>query len=101
MGVAMQQSRLWKMTLAQTQKLENKIITVLYGPEFWNEIINFKALVKHGVISPEDLDLFSFADDPQSALRLLQDGLTQYYLEPEGPLTEPEAPTPSIAKSRI
>src|SRR5690242_11327301 len=49
------------LTLAQTQKLENKIVIILYGPEYWNDIINFKALVKHGVISPEDLDLFSFA----------------------------------------
>jgi uncharacterized protein (TIGR00730 family) len=89
------------LTLAQTEKLESKIIIVLYGSQFWNEVINFEALVKHGVISPEDLDLFSFADDPQTALKLLQDGLTKYYLEPEGPLVEPAPPTPEIAKSRI
>ena len=89
------------LTLAQTQKLENKIVTVLYGPDFWNEVINFEAMVKHGVISAEDLDLFAFADDPQSAFELLQDGLTKYYLEPEGPFVEPSAQTPSIAKSRI
>jgi uncharacterized protein (TIGR00730 family) len=89
------------LTLAQTQKLENKIITVLYGPAFWNEVINFEAMVRHGVISPEDLELFAFADDPQTALNLLQAGLTQYYLEPERPLIEPEAQTPAIAKSRI
>jgi len=89
------------LTLAQTEKLENKIVTVLYGPAFWKEVINFDALVKHGVISAEDLDLFAFADDPQSALKLLQDGLTKYYLEPEAPFTEPASQTPSIAKSRI
>ncbi len=89
------------LTLAQTQKLENKIVTVLYGPGFWKEVINFDALVKHGVISAEDMELFTFADDPQSALQLLQDGLTKYYLEPEGPFAEPPAQTPSIAKSRI
>jgi uncharacterized protein (TIGR00730 family) len=89
------------LTLAQTEKLESKIIIVLYGTQFWKEVINFEALVKHGVISPEDLNLFSFADDPQTALMLLQDGLTKYYLEPEGPLVEPAPPTPSIARSRI
>lgn len=89
------------LTLAQTQKLENKIVTVLYGPGFWKEVINFDALVKHGVIGAEDMELFAFADDPQSALKLLQDGLTKYYLEPEGPFAEPPAQTPSIAKSRI
>jgi hypothetical protein len=89
------------LTLAQTEKLESKILIVLYGTQFWKEVVNFDALVKHGVISPEDLNLFSFADDPQTALRLLQDGLTKYYLEPEGPLVEPALPTPSIARSRI
>jgi uncharacterized protein (TIGR00730 family) len=88
------------LTLAQTQKLENKIVIVLYGPEYWNEIINFPALVKHGVIGPEDLELFSFADTPESALEILKENLTKYYLEPEAPLA-PEAPTPSIARSRI
>jgi uncharacterized protein (TIGR00730 family) len=89
------------LTLAQTEKLESKILIVLYGTQFWKEVINFEALVKHGVISPEDLNLFSFADDPKAALKLLQDGLTKYYLEPEAPLVEPAPPTPAIARSRI
>ena len=89
------------LTLVQTQKLVKKMVVVLYGPGFWKEVINFDALVKHGVISAEDMELFAFADDPQSALQLLQNGLTKYYLEPEGPFAEPPAQTPSIAKSRI
>jgi uncharacterized protein (TIGR00730 family) len=89
------------LTLAQTQKLESKIVILLYGTPFWHEILNFEALVKHGVISASDMNLFSFADDPQTALTILQDSLTRYYLEPEAPLAEPEAATPSIARSRI
>ena len=60
------------LTLAQTGKLSRRIPVLLYGPDYWNEIINFKALERHGMISPEDLQLFEFADDPQTALRLLQ-----------------------------
>ena len=30
----------------------------LYGASFRNEVIKFDALIRHGVISPEDLDLF-------------------------------------------
>src|SRR3954466_4846555 len=71
------------LTLAQTEKLESKILIVLYGSEFWNEIINFEALVRHGVIAESDLGLFRFADSPGEALRVLKEGLTQYYLEPE------------------
>ncbi len=36
------------LTLAQTRKLERRIPVILYGSEYWNEIINFKALVRHG-----------------------------------------------------
>ena len=88
------------LTLAQTRKLENKIIILLYGTSYWREVINFDALVKYGTISPEDLNLFSFVDDPAEAFELLQQGLTKYYLEPEKPLID-AGPTPSLAKSRI
>ena len=93
---------LWEiLTLAQTQKLESKIVIVLYGSKYWNEIVNFEALVKYGMIGPEDLNLFQFADDPKTALGILQDKLTKYYLEPETPLEEPPPETPEIAKSRV
>jgi uncharacterized protein (TIGR00730 family) len=82
------------LTLAQTQKLVKKMVVVLYGSEFWKEILNFDALVRHGMIAESDLQLFSFADDVESAFRLLETGLTKYYLEPDKDL-------PAIAKSRI
>ncbi|MEO5925470.1 MAG: TIGR00730 family Rossman fold protein [Bryobacteraceae bacterium] len=70
------------LTLMQTRKLHKKMVIVLYGTSFWKEIINFEALVKYGVISPEDLDLFQFADDVDTALKILTDGLTELYLTP-------------------
>lgn len=87
------------LTLAQTKKLESRICIVLYGSEFWNEILNFPAMVRHGVISKSDLDLFKFADDPATALRILKDELTRYYLAPGAQVPEVEE-TPQIAKSR-
>ena len=60
------------LTLAQTRKLDRPIPIVLYGPDYWNEIINFEALAKHGMIDRADLSLFSFADDPATALSLLK-----------------------------
>jgi len=82
------------LTLTQTQKLAKKINIVIYGKKYWQEIINFDALVKHGMISPEDLELFHFADDPQSAFELLKSGLMAYAVQPETP------ELPAIAKSR-
>ena len=89
------------LTLAQTQKLESKILIVLYGSEYWKEILNFDALVKYGMIAREDLDLFQYADTPEAALDILRDGLTKHHLEPESPLPEPGREAPSIAKSRV
>lgn len=88
------------LTLAQTQKLENKILIVLYGSTYWREILNFDALVKYGMISEADLSLFRFADTPQDALAILKDGLTRYYLEPEGTLQRASEEAPEIARSR-
>jgi hypothetical protein len=89
------------LTLCQTGKLDKKMIILLYGSEYWKEVINFEALVKYGTIAREDLDLFQYADDPETALRLLKEGLTQLYLRPEALLPESEQQTPAIAKSVV
>ena len=78
------------LTLVQTGKLEGPIPILLYGSEYWNEVINFKALVRHGMISAKDLELFRFVDDPATALKMLQESLT----------SEQDAHTPAIATSR-
>jgi uncharacterized protein (TIGR00730 family) len=81
------------LTLVQTKKLNKKIIIVLYGSRFWKEVINFDALVRYGTISADDLNLFEFADDVDTAQAILQEGLLKHHFQPE-----PE--TPAIAKSR-
>ena len=63
------------LTLAQTRKLDRNMLVLLYGSAYWKEVINFEALVRHGVIGPEDLELFSFVDDPATALARLQKGI--------------------------
>jgi uncharacterized protein (TIGR00730 family) len=64
------------LTLAQTGKLSRRVPVILYGSDYWNEIINFKALVRHGMIGAADLELFEFVDDPDTAIRALQERLT-------------------------
>ena len=88
------------LTLAQTKKLESKILIVLYGSDFWREIVNFDALVRYGMISEDDMNLFRFADSPQSALQILKEGLTRYYLDPESTLQHPMEEAPEIARTR-
>jgi hypothetical protein len=78
------------LTLTQTRKIDRPIPIVLYGSSYWKEVINFEALVKHGMIAPEDLALFQYADDPAAALALMQAGIA----------AEPDEAVPCLAHSR-
>jgi predicted Rossmann-fold nucleotide-binding protein len=60
------------LTLAQTKKLDRRIPILLYGSEYWKEVINFDAMLRFGMISTEDLELMEFVDDPQSAMTRLR-----------------------------
>jgi uncharacterized protein (TIGR00730 family) len=84
------------LTLVQTFKVNKKIVIVLYGTSFWKEVLHLDALLKYGTISPQDLELFQYADDTDTALKLLQEGLTKYYLAPEAPAARPKREVPEI-----
>src|ERR1700761_2192080 len=86
------------LTLAQTQKLAKKIIVIVYGKEYWSRVLNLQALADSGAISPEDVNLFQFADTPEEAFECLKEGLTKYHLQPQAkpPSTEDG---PEIAKT--
>ena len=89
------------LTLMQTGKLARRVPVVLYGSSYWNEIINFDALVRHGMIDREDLALFQFADDPGSALGLLQAGIAGDVEEATPAIAHsrtPSSPLPALAK---
>jgi uncharacterized protein (TIGR00730 family) len=87
------------LTLTQTQKLEKKMAIMLYGSEFWKEVVNWDALVRHGMISKSDLDLFTMVDDPHAALDYLKGFLAKHYLQPHQVRAAEELP--DIARSRI
>jgi uncharacterized protein (TIGR00730 family) len=78
------------LTLVQTRKLECPIPVILYGTSYWTEVLDFDALARHGMIDPEDLKLFQYADDPATALALLQTRLSP----------ETEEATPGFSHSR-
>jgi len=63
------------LTLVQTGKMTKNIPIILFGSSFWKQIINFQALVDWGVISPEDLGLFTFCDTAQEAFDCLKSRL--------------------------
>jgi len=59
------------LTLVQTGKSE-PVPVVLFGSDFWHKLINFDLLVESGVISPEDMALFTFVDTPEAAWEAIQ-----------------------------
>ncbi len=54
------------ITLVQTKKAK-PVPIVLFGTDYWKRLINMDVLVEEGAISPEDLSLFHYTDDPQEA----------------------------------
>ena len=79
------------LTLAQTKKIDREVIILLYGSEYWNEVINFDALIKHGTIDAADMKLIHRVDDVQSAFTLLKDHLPK----------DKEPAFPAIAKANF
>jgi uncharacterized protein (TIGR00730 family) len=77
------------LTLRQTRKLDRDICIMLYGSEYWHEVINFPALARQNVIDAADLELMHVVDSPAQALACLQQHVR----------LEPERSCPAIAKS--
>lgn len=58
------------LTLLQTGKTD-QVMVVLVGREFWENLINWRWLEDHGLISPADLKLFHYAETAQEAWDLI------------------------------
>ena len=73
------------VTLVQTLKIKKRLPIVLYGMEYWNEIIHFEPMLKHGMISPEDLDLFFRTDSVDEAFGFITRELETHALRKPSP----------------
>nr|WP_319491501.1 TIGR00730 family Rossman fold protein [uncultured Desulfobacter sp.] len=60
------------LTLVQTQRIR-KMPVILMNKKFWAGLLDWikNTLAGHGLISPEDIDLFSLADTPEQALKIV------------------------------
>jgi uncharacterized protein (TIGR00730 family) len=85
------------LTLAQTRKLSKKLLVILYGSEYWNEVFDLRPLVEWGAISEPDMDLLCHVDTPDQAFHELKEFLTAHHMVPQ---TAQEQKTPGIAKTR-
>ena len=85
------------LTLVQTDKLSKQIGVVLYGREYWDQVLQLQPMSEWGAIAEKDLELLNYFDTPADAFEFLRDHLIAHHLEPT---TEQEAATPGIAKTR-
>jgi uncharacterized protein (TIGR00730 family) len=85
------------LTLVQTDKLSKKIAIVLYGHEYWDQILDLKPMADWGAIAEKDMELFNYCDTPIDAFETLRAHLIEHHLEPP---TAQEAAAPGIAKTR-
>jgi len=63
------------LTLRQTEK-SPRIPIVMFDRAYWTSVINFDVLAKNGMIAPQDLQLFDFAENAEEIwAKLLAGGL--------------------------
>ena len=74
------------LTLVQTRKMRKRVPIVLFGAKYWDEVLNFDALVKYGTISAADLGLFHRTDSIEEAYDIITRGLTRDALATPGPV---------------
>jgi uncharacterized protein (TIGR00730 family) len=85
------------LTLAQTRKLSKKLLVILYGSDYWNEVLHLEPLADWGAINDDDLKLLCRVDSVENAFSELQRHLMTHHMVPQTPQ---ETKAPGIAKTR-
>ncbi|HTO46875.1 MAG TPA: LOG family protein [Burkholderiales bacterium] len=74
------------LTLVQTHKMTKPMPIVLFGNEYWREVVDFDALVRHGTISAPDVDLVYRTDSVDEAYEWIVRQLAEHALGQPGPM---------------
>ena len=85
------------LTLAQTRKLSKKLLVVLYGSDYWNQVLHLEPLAEWGAINEDDLKLLCRVDSVDDAFDELKRHLMTHHMVPQTPQ---ETKAPGIAKTR-
>ena len=73
------------VTLVQTNKIRKKLAVIIYDKKYWNNIINFDALVELGTISKSDLSLFTMCDTVDEDYNAVIKHLKKFYTKEKEP----------------
>jgi uncharacterized protein (TIGR00730 family) len=74
------------LTLVQTRKMRKPMPIVLFGIEYWRQVIDFDALVRHGTIHARDLELMHRTDSVEDAYDWVVLQLAEKALGQPGPM---------------
>src|SRR6202140_1366051 len=73
---------LWEMlTLLQTGKLSQQNVILIYGRKYWDEVLNWKAMVRWGMINEDEYKMLQFADTVDEAFNYIRAGLEKYHMD--------------------
>jgi len=72
------------MTMLQTHKIRKHLPVVLFGSRYWDEVVNFDALVRHHMINAGDLKLLSRPDSVAETYEYIVEHLARSAEEERG-----------------
>src|SRR5260221_9773894 len=73
---------LWEMlTLLQTGQLPRNNLIIIYCRKYWDEVLNFRAMERWGMINRDEYKMLQFADTVDEAFTRIREGLEKYHME--------------------
>jgi len=74
---------LWEMlTLLQVGKMQRRTLILIYGRRYWNEVLNWRAMMRWGTIRPQEYEVLQFADTVNEAFERVKSWMEKYHLSP-------------------
>ena len=65
------------LTLLQTRKVQRPVTVIVFGREYWDEVVNFDKLCEWGTISEQDRKLIHVVNDVDEAFAILTSAITR------------------------
>jgi len=72
------------LTLIQTHKIRKHLPVVLFGMSYWDQVIDFDVLARHGMVDSADVAIFHRTDSVEDAFELVTRSLKQYAIDERG-----------------
>jgi uncharacterized protein (TIGR00730 family) len=68
------------LTLMQTGKLGRRVLILIYGRAYWDNVVNWREMVRAGAINQREHGLLQFADTVNDAFRHIRRGLEKFHV---------------------